>query len=127
MQFRERAKVIQLIRTVYDPAIKRGRAEVVGRLDKANPVVGPELRQVCSPAEMAEIEGYLTDRSVSLSAEATRVAAEALPAQMRLAEMYFNQAGDQLAGSLAADIFAAWDDLKKALHKGGFRKDKPAR
>lgn len=127
MQFRERAKVIQLIRTVYDPAIKRGRAEVVGRMDKTTPVIDAALRQACSPAELAEIEAYLAERAVSLTSEATRNAAEALPAQMRLAESYFTQLGDELAGSLAADIFAAWEDLKKALHKGGFRRDKPSR
>lgn len=122
MQFRERAKVIQLIRTVYDPAIKRGRAEVVGSLDKDAPQIGPDLRLACSPAELAEIEDYLTRRRQALSRDAMRQAARDLPAMMRLAESYFRLDDEPLAGTAAADIFAAWDDLKKALHKGGFRK-----
>jgi hypothetical protein len=124
MQFRERSKVIQLIRTIYDPAIKRGRAELVGKMDKDDPRIDAELRQACSPAELAEVEDYLAQRAQALSHGAVRQAAQDLPAQMRMAERYFRLGGDAVAGSAAAEIFAAWDDLKKALHKGGFRKEK---
>lgn len=124
MQFRERSKVIQLIRTVYDPAIKRGRAELVGKLDKDDPRIDAALRQACSPQELAEVEEYLARRSQTLSLEATCQAARDLPGRMRLAERYFSRGDDALAGTVAAEIFAAWDDLKKALHKGGFRKQK---
>lgn len=124
MQFRERSKVIQLIRTVYDPAIKRGRAELVGTLDKDCPAIDPALRQACSPAELTEVEAYLARREQTLTLEAMRQAARDLPAMMRRAERYFRSGEDAVAGAAAADIFAAWDDLKKALHKGGFRKEK---
>lgn len=124
MQFRERAKVIQVIRTVYDPAIKRGRAEVVARLNKDEPVLDQTLRGACSPAEVSEVEAFLAARAELLSREATRDAAEDLAAQMRQAESYFRAGPDAGAGALAAEIFTAWDDLKKALHKAGFRKDK---
>ena len=124
MQFRERSKVIQLIRTVYDPAIKRGRAELVGTLDKDDPTIDSALRQACSPAELVEIEDYLARREQALTREAVRQAARDLPAMMRMAERYFRLGDDAVAGAAAADIFAAWDDLKKALHKGGFRKEK---
>jgi hypothetical protein len=124
MQFRERAKVIQIIRTVYDPAIKRGRAEVVARLNKDEPVLDPALRGACSPAELGEVEAFLAARAELLSREATRDAAEELAAQMRQAESYFRAGADSGAGTLAAEIFTAWDDLKKAMHKAGFRKGK---
>jgi len=124
MQFRERAKVIQLIRTVYDPAIKRGRAEVVGTLDKDAPAVDDPLRQACSPAELQEIDTYLAQRQQALTQESMAQAVRDLPAMMRMAEQYFRRGGDPLSGANAAEIFAAWDDLKKALHKGGFRKEK---
>jgi hypothetical protein len=124
MQFRERAKVIQLIRTVYDPAIKRGRAELVGSLDKDIPEIGAALRQACSPAELAEIQAYLAQREQALSQDAVRQAAQDLPAQMRMAEQYFRLGGDALAGTQAAEIYAAWEDLKKVLHKSGYRKQK---
>lgn len=122
MQFRERRKVIQLIRTVYDPAIKRGRAELVGKLDKADPVLTESLRAVCTADEVAEIEQFLRERSATLSREATREAADSLARHMRLAETYFRLHPEGASGAAAAEILTAWDDLKKALHKAGFRK-----
>ena len=56
MQFRERRRVIQIIRTIYDPALKRGRSEVVGKIDKDAPVISEKLRKSCSMEELAEIE-----------------------------------------------------------------------
>lgn len=124
MQFRERSRVIQVIRTIYDPAIKRGRAEVVARLDKDDPQLDADMRAACSPDELAEIEAFLADRADSLSRETTRDAAESLAGHMRLAESYFRCGPDGIAGSVAAEVFTAWDDLKKAMHRAGFRKEK---
>ena len=67
MQFRERSRVIQVIRTVYDPAIKRGRAELVARLDKDNPEIDDDVRRSCSPAELTELEEFLAARNALLS------------------------------------------------------------
>ncbi|MEW5728373.1 MAG: hypothetical protein AB1918_11160 [Pseudomonadota bacterium] len=122
--------MIQVIRTIYDPSIKRGRAELVGRIDKTRPAVDGALRAACSAEELVEIEDFLARRSELLSREATREAALSLAGHMRLAEAYFRDAGDGgdggEDGGAAAEILAAWDDLKKALHKAGFRKDKHA-
>lgn len=127
MQFRERSRVIQVIRTVYDPAIKRGRAEVVARLDKDFPAVDDMVRTACSPDELAEIEAFLAARNALMSQETTRAAAESLAPQMRLAEAYFRTGPNGVSGMLAADIYTAWDDLKKAMQKAGFRKAKDDR
>lgn len=124
MQFRERSRVIQVIRTVYDPAIKRGRAEVVARLDKDNPEIDETVRRACSPAELAELEEFLATRNALLNRETTRAAAQSLAAQMRLAEAFFRTGPNGVAGITAADIYTAWDDLKKAMHKAGYRKAK---
>lgn len=124
MQFRERSRVIQVIRTIYDPAIKRGRAEVVARLDKDRPEIGDEIRNACSPAELAELEDFLAARNALMSLETTRTAAESLTAQMRQAEAFFRTGPNGTAGMVAADIYTAWDDLKKAMHKAGYRKAK---
>lgn len=124
MQFRERSRVIQVIRTIYDPAIKRGRAEVVARLDKDAPVLDDDIRNACSPAELAELEDFLAARTALMSQETTRAAAESLAAQMRQAEAFFRTGPNGTAGLVAADIYTAWEDLKKAMHKAGFRKAK---
>lgn len=124
MQFRERSRVIQVIRTIYDPAIKRGRAEVVARLDRDDPQLDDEARRSCSPEELAEVEAFLADRTELMSREAMREAAEALAGHMRMAESYFRAGPDGIAGTVAAEIFTAWDDLKKAMHRAGYRKVK---
>ena len=124
MQFRERSRVIQVIRTVYDPAIKRGRAEVVARLSKDAPTIDEEVRNACSPAELAELEDFLATRTAMMSQETTRDAAMGLAAQMRMAESFFRNGPNGVGGMVAADIYTAWEDLKKAMHKAGYRKGK---
>ena len=37
MHFRERNQIVQIIRTKYDAATKKGKNEIVGRMNKANP------------------------------------------------------------------------------------------
>ena len=125
MQFRERSQVIQLIRTVYDPKIKRGRSELVGRIDKQTARIDDVIRSACTSDELREIESFLAARSALLSHGATHESASQLASRMRLAESYFRTPGSADQALLAAEIFTAWDDLKKAMHKAGFRKKAP--
>ncbi len=124
MQFRERRRVIQVIRTLYDPAIKRGRSEVVGSLDQANPMLDDALRAACRPDEIAEITEFLQRLRERQSRQAGAEAVQGLPAQMRLAESWLRQQNEHEIGPLAAEIWTAWSDLSKALHKTGIGKSK---
>jgi len=124
MQFRERRRVIQVIRTVYDPAIKRGKSEVVGRLVQDAPVIDDELRQACTAEELCEVEAFLVQLQARQSREGATEAAAGLPAQMRLAESWFRNHADGTAAALAAEVWTAWDDLSKALKKTGAAKTK---
>jgi hypothetical protein len=125
MQFRERRRVIQVIRTVYDPRIKRGRSEVVGNIDRDAPLLDDALRAACSDAETAEVEAYIAILKDEQSRQAAAEAAAALPAQMRLSEGWLRLAdGKEDVGPLAAEIWTAWEDLSKALHKAGVGKSK---
>jgi len=74
MQFRERRRVIQVIRTVYDPAIKRGKSEVVGRLAQDAPVIDDELRQSCTAEELCEVEEFLVQMQLRQSREGAKEA-----------------------------------------------------
>ena len=65
MQFRERRRVIQIIRTITS-ALKRGRSEVVGKIDKDAPVISEKLRKSCSTEELAEIQTWLAERETAL-------------------------------------------------------------
>ncbi|MBK3776847.1 hypothetical protein [Azospirillum aestuarii] len=124
MQFRERRRVIQVIRTVYDPDLKRGRSELVGKIDKAAPAVTDKLQKSCTPEELSEILTYLDDRHNRLRNEAVRAGAETLPAQMREAAEYFRTHRDDDARAFATEIRLAWEELKTALRESGFSKSK---
>jgi hypothetical protein len=119
MQFRERSRVIQIIRTVYDPAIKRGKSELVGRIDRDRLEIEPAVRIACSGGEVMEIEAFLDQYRHRLSCDTARQAAESLPGQMRLAETWFRDHADIdiEAGACAAEVWTAWKDLAKALRK----------
>jgi len=116
MQFRERRRVIQVIRTTYDPALKRGRSTLLGTLDKAVPAVTEALRVACTAEELAEIARYLDGRGGA--------GADALPGQMREAAAYFRTHRDGAALAFAAEIRGAWEELKEAMREAGFSKEK---
>lgn len=125
MQFRERRRVIQVIRTVYDPRIKRGRSEVVGCIDREAPALEDDLKAACTAEEIAEVEAFIAELKDVQSRQAAKEAAQALPAQMRQTEAWLRHAGDAPeVGPLAAEIWTAWEDLSKALHKVGVGKSK---
>lgn len=124
MQFRERRRVIQVIRTVYDPALKRGRSEVVGTLDKDAPVMTEALRAACTAEELGEVGAYLRTRLNAQRGATARAGAETLPEQMRTAAEYFRTHQDDEALAFAAEIRTAWEPLKEAMRDAGFSKAK---
>ncbi len=127
MQFRERRRVVQVIRTTYDKKVKRGRSEVLGKIDKVTPKITERLRSVCTSDELAEVERWLTAHQEALREQAIRSGTAGLPDQMRAAAQYFRGKPDDDARLYAAEIRAAWDELKDALRKAGFSRSKLAR
>lgn len=124
MKFRERRRVIQVIRTTDDPDVTRGRSEVLGKIDKAAPAVTDKLQKACTPEELSEIAAYLANRRNGLHDDAVGAGAETLPARMRAAAEYFRSHRDDEARVFAAEIRLAWDELKGALREAGFSKSK---
>lgn len=124
MQFRERRRVIQVIRTTYDPELKRGRSELVGKLDKTAPAITDALRAACTAEELAEVATYLDGRKETQRSAVVRAGAETLPDQMRKAAEYFHTHQGDKALAFAAEIRGAWDELKTAMRKAGFSKAK---
>jgi len=132
MQFRERRRVIQIIRTTYDSTLKRGRSEVVGKIEKDAPAIPEELRKSCSVEELAEIEAWLAEREASRRTETIRDETGLLAQRMRHATDYFRHhaqgdQGDEQAALHAAEIWLAWEDLKKAIRKAGYSESRLAK
>lgn len=78
MHFRERGRVVQVIRTTYDASTKKGRPQIVARLERQKPRVTPEMRQACTPEELVEIKVWIEqqqgDASLVAAAPAGRPA-----------------------------------------------------
>lgn len=118
MHFRERNQIVQVIRTKYDAAEKKGKNEIVGRLRRANPKLTDELAAALSKEERKEvaswIEGYATVAGLK-----REIAARTLHEQLALAQEWFaEQKGDQ-ARLLAASLVPAWVRLRGTLKKNG--------
>jgi hypothetical protein len=118
MHFRERNQIVQIIRTKYDAAQKKGKNEIVGRLQKANPKLTEELTATLTKEERKEvaawIEGYAT-----VSRLKREFAARTLHEQLTLAHEWFaEQKGDE-ARLLAASLVPAWARLRATLRKSG--------
>jgi hypothetical protein len=115
MHFRVRKHVVQLVRMVYEPDLKRGRAIVVGSVKLAEPVLPPELASQLTPAECAEFDTWLLTqhRTAMLKAE---LAVLTLPEQMELAASWFARQPDTAANRLLADeICDIWKNLRRTL------------
>jgi hypothetical protein len=116
MHFRERNQIVQIIRTKYDAALKKGKNEIVGHLAKSNPEIADKLAAALTKEERKEvaawIEGYATVGRLK-----RELAVRTLPEQLALAEEWFkDQKGDD-ARILAASVVPAWARLRAVLKK----------
>lgn len=68
MHFRERNRVVQVIRTTYDRRTQKGRPEIVARLSKARPAITEDVRKACSADELREIEAWIAANSATPAA-----------------------------------------------------------
>ena len=118
MHFRERDQIVQIIRTKYDAALKKGKNEIVGRLLKAKPLISDELAAVLTKEERKEVvawvEGY-----AKITRLKKELAVRTLQEHMAHAEEWFaDQKGDD-ARLLAASLVPAWLRLRATLKKNG--------
>jgi hypothetical protein len=118
MHFRERNQIVQIIRTKYDAAQKKGKNEIVGRLQKANPKLSEELTSTLTKEERKEVAAWI-DGYATVSRLKREFAARTLQEQLALAQEWFaEQKGDE-ARMLAASLMPAWARLRGTLRKSG--------
>lgn len=115
MHFRVRNRVIQVIRTTYDPATKKPKAQVLGTVNRVNPEISDELRLTCKPPELAELKAYLKNQQ-QLSRMELEMAARTLVAQMQKASEWLDTAAITTENEvLAAEINRQFPMLRKKL------------
>lgn len=121
MHFRVRKQVVQLVRMNYDPAIKRGRAQVVGSVKLANPILPAELREQLTAQEVAEFDTWVATqhRSHQLKQE---LAALTLAEQIDQAREWFEQQGpenEETARVLAEEMLRSIKQLRRTFNQRG--------
>jgi hypothetical protein len=119
VHFRLRRNVVQLVRTSYDPATKKPKAVVVGRMSLREPELSPELKRKLTEAEIAEAETWIEGqhRMNSLKEE---LAALTLPESISLASRWFSHNADNpAAAEVIPQLLPALQSLHKMLRKQG--------
>jgi hypothetical protein len=119
MHFRERSHMVQLIRTAYDPELKRGKSEIIGRLAKANPKVTEDLRALLTPDEQKQLAAWMAGHA-TVERLKRELAVRTLPEQLALAEEWFATQKGEEARVVAANLVAAWSRLRGTLKREGF-------
>ncbi len=118
MHFRDRGKIVQVIRTSYDAASEKGKNEIVGRLVKANLKISPALEAKLSAKELKEvldwIEGYGDVERLK-----RELAVRTLPEQLALAEEWFKDQAGEDARVLAATLYRAGTRLRVVIKRHG--------
>ena len=117
MHFRFRKNLVQVVRTTYDPATKRPRTEIVGRLLRSDPRADPALLAACTPAEVEEVRRWIGSH-MKAEAVAAEHAARSLAGQMAKAADWFAATDDlESARLLAAELHQQWSKLRSQLRR----------
>ena len=116
MHFRQRNNVIQIIRTVYDPETKKGKNEIVGRMNRTRPEISDDLRRALTAEEIREVENWLDGR-LRLEHLQAEMAARTLPDAMHEATQWLtNPDNEEDARRLFIDIQQAIHQLRRAAN-----------
>jgi hypothetical protein len=119
MHFRLRRNVVQLIRTLYDPATKKPKAVVIGRMPLRDPEVTPELKRMLTDAEIAEAEAWI-DVNHRLNSLKEEFAALTLPESLALANRWFSRNADSPgAATIVPQLVPEFQSLRRLLRKKG--------
>jgi hypothetical protein len=118
MQFRDRVKVVQIIRVSKDPDSKKTKNEVVGRLVKSNLRISPELEAKLTAKEHKEVTGWIEGYS-DIERQKRDLAVRTLPEQLAIAEEWFKDKKSDDARNLATTLFRAWTHVRTVIKQNG--------
>ena len=119
MHFRLRKKVVQLVRTLYNPVTKKPRAVVVGRMPLKEPQLSKELKSKLTEDEIVEAEGWI-EGQFRLNSLKEELAALTLPETISAANRWFSRNPDNPAATaIALQLLPAFKTLRKTLRGKG--------
>ncbi|GGX23237.1 hypothetical protein [Undibacterium macrobrachii] len=121
MQIRNRNGKLQLIRTVYDPSIKRGKSVLIGTIPSYVRAVSNDLNEKLTALERTQLQTFLDKTASELDAFRQEYAARELPATLRLVTKWYlesDKASIDL-NQLAEDSRSEFTALLAAMVKAG--------
>jgi len=113
MQIRIRRHTVTLIRTVYDPKIKRGRSVSLGTFSLDADEIPPQIDARLRAEEREQIQAILKRRKTSRELELEEIAARALPANLRRAVRWYER--QKKSPELAALARTSRDEFSQLL------------
>jgi hypothetical protein len=120
MQIRLRKNTVSLIRTVYVPALGRGRPEPLGVLPKDATSAPDELLDRLTDAERWQLTNWLASNERVRSRAVQQGAATDLPATLRdIAAWYRQQPKSANLAALAKASRDEWSELLAAMSAAG--------
>jgi len=131
MQLRPQKHGTAVIRTRYDPTIKRCRTRVIGLLAHDATDVPDELDEQLTFAERIEVQGHIARQTaMRLRLKQAQAAAELAQTIRHATAWYRRQIASPELTQLAASARTEWTELLAAMSTAGVgrtRKRKPAK
>jgi hypothetical protein len=118
MHFRERGKIIQIIRSSPESGSKKAKNVAIGRLKKSNPEISSKLEAVLSDKERKEVKSWIESYG-STERLKMELAARTLSEQMAITEEWFKDQKGEDARLLAATLYRSWVQLRIVIKKSG--------
>ena len=119
MQIRHRNNRVTLVRTVYDPAIKRGRSVSLGSFDPGEPVP-PEIDAELRDNEREQLQAVVGKHRNKREQEYEERAALLLALSIRRATRWYErQTKSAKLSASARECREAYSNLLKAMVKAG--------
>lgn len=123
MQFKKVGDRIQILAYVgYDKEKRRAKVQMVGSLRAYSPFIDDELRSKLNDEQLKEIQAYIDEKKEADLFESDKFALEYLPNSLNRGARLIRDERFCIDEKNAHAIFAAIDELKKALREQGFKK-----
>jgi hypothetical protein len=126
MRFKESKKIIMCIRTTYDIDKKRGVDKTIVSIDKYLTKVPQEAIDELEAEEVEQLQALLDARQKSHATLSASLAIRFLPTHLNEAIKALGDESQraQVTAETAEKIWAALDDMRRAMRKAGFAKPK---
>jgi hypothetical protein len=117
------------MRSVYDPAKKRGTPNQIASQDAYHNSVTKEVREKLTEEEIIQFQKWIDDRAEGKKKARRNIDLSLLKGNIKSSSNSLNLGGrfeDDDVKESPDEIFAALDELKKALRKAGYKRPQKA-